>query len=47
MFTNSNIILTHTLTLLKKLMQDENLQHFFLVGGTSLALQIGHSFLEI
>ena len=31
-----------TLELLKKLMQDENLSDFFLVGGTNLALQIGH-----
>ena len=31
-----------TLELLKKLMNDEHLQDFVLVGGTSLALQIGH-----
>jgi hypothetical protein len=31
-----------TLELLKSLMQDENLNAFFLVGGTALSLQIGH-----
>lgn len=31
-----------TLELLKKLMEDEFLKDFFLVGGTALALQIGH-----
>lgn len=31
-----------TLELLKKLMQDEQLHDFFLVGGTALSLQIGH-----
>ncbi len=31
-----------TLELLKKLMQYDSLQNFFLVGGTSLALQLGH-----
>jgi hypothetical protein len=31
-----------TLELLKDLMQDENLNDFFLVGGTALSLQIGH-----
>lgn len=31
-----------TLELLKKLMEDPELQDFVLVGGTSLALQIGH-----
>lgn len=31
-----------TLDLLKTLMEDENLADFFLVGGTALALQIGH-----
>ena len=33
---------TATLELLKRLMGDERLQGFVLVGGTSLALQIGH-----
>lgn len=33
---------TNTLELLIRLMKDEELQPFFLVGGTSLALQIGH-----
>lgn len=32
----------NTLELLKRLMKEEVLQPFFLVGGTSLALQIGH-----
>jgi hypothetical protein len=31
-----------TLELLKSLMTDENLNNFFLVGGTALSLQIGH-----
>jgi hypothetical protein len=31
-----------TLELLKTLMQDQLLKDFFLVGGTALALQIGH-----
>jgi len=31
-----------TFELLKKLMQDEKLSDFFLVGGTNLALQLGH-----
>jgi hypothetical protein len=31
-----------TLGLLKKLMQDESVKDFFLVGGTALALQLGH-----
>ena len=31
-----------TLELLKKIMQYESLHNFFLVGGTSLALQLGH-----
>lgn len=31
-----------TLELLKTLMQYESLQNFFLVGETSLALQLGH-----
>ncbi len=33
---------TATLELLKTLMQDDELKRFVLVGGTSLALQIGH-----
>ena len=33
---------TATLELLKRLMGDERLQDFVLVGGTSLALQMGH-----
>ena len=31
-----------TLELLKTLLKDELLKDFFLVGGTALALQIGH-----
>lgn len=31
-----------TLGLLKKLMQDESVKEFFLVGGTALSLQLGH-----
>jgi len=31
-----------TLALLKTLMHDDALKDFFLVGGTALALQIGH-----
>ena len=31
-----------TLELLKTLMQDDLFKDFFLVGGTALALQIGH-----
>lgn len=31
-----------TLALIKKLQQDNNLHGFYLVGGTALALQIGH-----
>jgi hypothetical protein len=35
-------VTTGTLELLKNLMQDKNLDDFFLVGGTALSLQIGH-----
>ena len=31
-----------TLELLKKLMNDHSLKEFVLVGGTALALQLGH-----
>ena len=41
-FTNKEIILPQTLALLEQLQSDDFLQDFFLVGGTSLALQIGH-----
>ena len=41
-FTNKEIILPETLELLKQLQSDPHLQDFFLVGGTALALQIGH-----
>ncbi len=37
-----NIILPQTLELLQTLQADAQLSHYFLVGGTSLALQIGH-----
>lgn len=39
-----DIILPDTLQLLKSLQDDESLNMFFLVGGTALALQIGHRF---
>jgi len=42
MITDSSIIEPQTLKLFKTLQSDEALQSFFLVGGTSLALQIGH-----
>ncbi len=35
-------VTSHTLELLKLLMQDERLKDFILVGGTALSLQIGH-----
>ncbi|MCB9283447.1 MAG: nucleotidyl transferase AbiEii/AbiGii toxin family protein [Lewinellaceae bacterium] len=37
-----DIILPETFELLQKLQKDEELRKFFLVGDTSLALQIGH-----
>ncbi len=40
--TSKEIILPETLQLLRKLQKDPILNDFFLVGGTSLALQIGH-----
>jgi len=42
MFTHPNIILPQTLHLLHQLMRDEHCKQFFLVGGTALALKIGH-----
>lgn len=36
-----------TLELLMRLMEDKELERFFLVGGTALALQIGHRFVDI
>ncbi len=39
-----NVILPHTLSLLKTLQQDSAFHDYFLVGGTALALQIGHRF---
>lgn len=41
-YTNKEVILPNTLELLKQLQNDIVLSDFFLVGGTSLALQIGH-----
>ena len=40
----ADIILPPTLNLLEELQQDEQLDAFTLVGGTALALQIGHRF---
>jgi predicted nucleotidyltransferase component of viral defense system len=39
-----DIILPETLSLLQRLQQDPLLNDYFLVGGTALALQIGHRF---
>ncbi|MBS1578575.1 MAG: nucleotidyl transferase AbiEii/AbiGii toxin family protein [Bacteroidetes bacterium] len=44
MFTNAEIIAPTTLRLLQELMVDEQLKIFYLVGGTALALQIGHRY---
>lgn len=41
-YTGPEIILPDTLLLLKKMQADPVLKNFFLVGGTGLALQIGH-----
>lgn len=41
---DSNIILPETLQLLERLQADAHLKDFFLVGGTALALQLGHRF---
>ena len=38
------VILPETFDLLLQLQRDENLKEFFLVGGTALALQLGHRF---
>jgi hypothetical protein len=40
--TDERIIKPATFQLLRKLQSDEELSSFFLVGGTSLALQLGH-----
>ncbi len=42
LFKTPDIILPETLRLLERLQQDAVLEDFFLVGGTDLALQIGH-----
>ena len=39
---HQKILKTETFQLLKELMSDENLQGFNLVGGTALALYLGH-----
>jgi hypothetical protein len=39
---HSNTVSSATLELLKRLMRDNRLTDFFLVGGTALSLQIGH-----
>ncbi|MCB0556060.1 MAG: nucleotidyl transferase AbiEii/AbiGii toxin family protein [Phaeodactylibacter sp.] len=39
-----NIILPETLSLLSRLQKDPMLNQFFLVGGTALAMQIGHRY---
>ena len=39
---SSDVILPKTLQLLKKIQQDPVFDDFFLVGGTALALQLGH-----
>jgi hypothetical protein len=39
---HTETVLPHTYDLLKRLMQDEKLKDFNLVGGTALSLQIGH-----
>jgi len=39
-----NVILPKTLSVLKELQHDDSLHEFYLVGGTALALQIGHRF---
>jgi predicted nucleotidyltransferase component of viral defense system len=43
-FKDPNIILPNTLSLLQQVQADEFCQDFFLVGGTALALQMGHRF---
>ena len=42
MHTNSEVILPHTLRILVEIMGDTDLKDFILVGGTALALQLGH-----
>lgn len=39
---NPTVILPETLQLLEQIQQDEVFRDFFLVGGTALALHIGH-----
>ena len=40
--TDKDIILPENLKLFQELQEDELLKNFFLVGGTALALQLGH-----
>ena len=42
LFLDKQHIAPAALSLLRELQSDENLQDFFLVGGTALAMQIGH-----
>lgn len=42
LFLDDKYIAPDALPLLRALQNDENLQDFFLVGGTALAMQIGH-----
>jgi len=44
LYKGVDIILPETLQLLEELQSDPALKSFFLVGGTALALQIGHRF---
>ncbi len=43
-YKESNIIKPHTFKLIQLLQTKEYIKDFYLVGGTSLALQIGHQF---
>jgi hypothetical protein len=42
LFTNQEIIAPKTLSLLHRISQDGAFNAFFFVGGTNLAMQIGH-----
>ena len=44
LYLSENIILPSTLEILRRIMSDGSLSDFFLVGGTGLALQIGHRY---
>ena len=43
---DKSIILPDTYQLLERINADDVFNKFFLVGGTSLALQIGHRFFD-